>query len=353
MEGRKAVAQRTRRFRRDLYWITPVGVLTAAATFLLARVPEQGADIATILALPVAVTATMAGILAVRGGTPTDGPPRTAGSHRMRYWPVVALAGVTLCAIMAAIVLHLPFVTDNVARQLSGRVRIGITGNIPGWSEKNGDRYEGFEIALIEYLQAQHEFTPEYVELNPDEQADALKSGQVDLVVGNFTIEVSRQTTVLFAGPYFLDQVGIYLSARKVKNPPVAAELTGCALGTTYPRPGDLGVTFKHTASLQEGLHRFFDPRDPVNALFMHHSVLVSLAVRRGLAPPDIVTFKPQYGHAQYAIGVPKRRQKLCEALARDIDVFLNNEWDAAAARHLPYLDGVGKPLYTNPDSCT
>ncbi|MEK8104799.1 hypothetical protein NKG94_05610 [Micromonospora sp. M12] len=142
------------------------------------------------------------------------------------------------------------------------------------------------------------------------------------------------------------------MSARKVKKPPIAADLTGCALGITYPRPGDLGVTFEHAQSLQDCLLRFFDPQDRVDAVFMHHSVLVSLAVRRGLAPDDIVAFE-QHDGVQYAIGLPKRNRKLCEALGRDIDVFLNNEWDAAAARHLPYLDGVGKPLYTNPDSCT
>ncbi|MGW5559575.1 transporter substrate-binding domain-containing protein [Micromonospora sp. NPDC003944] len=352
MDGRQRVTQRTQRFRRgDLYWITPVGVLTAVATFLLARVPEQGADIATILALPVAVVATMAGILAVRGGTPTDGPPRTAGGHRMRYWPAATLAGVTLCATLAAILLHLPSDRDDAAKKLSGPLRIGITGVIPGWSEKNGERYEGFEIALIDYLQARHGFTPQYVELHPEEQTEALDSDRVDLVVGNYTISEARHARVVFAGPYYADKVGIYLSARKVKKPAVAAELTGCALPITYPRPDDLGVTFEQASSLQECMLRLFDPEDRINAVFMHHSVLVSLAVRRGLNPRDIVLFK-QHEYALYAIGLAKRNQKLCRALGRDIDLFLHQEWDRAAARHLPYLDRSGKPMYGYPTFC-
>ncbi|MEU8153225.1 transporter substrate-binding domain-containing protein [Micromonospora sp. NPDC048986] len=351
MDGRQRVTQRTQRFRRDLYWIIPVGVLTAAATFLLARVPEQGADIATILALPVAVVATMAGILAVRSGTPTDSPARAAGGHRMRYWPVATLAGVTLCAMLAAILLHLPSDGDDVAQQLSGRLRIGITGVIPGWSEKNGERYEGFEIALIDYLQARHGFRPQYVELHPEEQTAALESGRVDILVGNYTIWEARNATVVFAGPYYMDKVGIYVSARKVKKPPVAADLTGCALPITYPRPDDLGVTFEHASSLQECMLRLFDPEDRINAVFMHHSILVSLAVRRGLDPRDIVLFK-QHDYALYAIGLAKRNQKLCQALGRDIDLFLNQEWDRAAARHLPYLDGSGKPLYSYSAFC-
>ncbi len=171
------------------------------------------------------------GISAQEGGDAPSYQPIGGGSPerraRRRWW--VALAA-TLALVVAAVVVWAmvavangwppaifgntagqePFddqspaafssVADKVAR--TGKIVIGVKGDLPGVGLSRGGDFEGFDVDLArriaEELGAEQ---TDFVAVSRSDRAGALTAGKVDLVVATYSV---NDDDVEFAGPYYL-----------------------------------------------------------------------------------------------------------------------------------------------------
>ncbi|PZG04385.1 hypothetical protein C1J01_44755 [Nonomuraea aridisoli] len=162
-----------------------------------------------------------------------------AGARRRRRGKVWAAVGTALALVAAAVLalamngsLPLAFgqnpepsptvrpsgedpvnpyasVVDKVAQ--SGKLVIGVRGDLPGVGLDNGGRYEGFDVdvarRIAEGLGAKE---TTFVSVSGYDRAAALAEGAVDLVVATYSIDGSD---VEFAGPYYLAHQDILVRA--------------------------------------------------------------------------------------------------------------------------------------------
>ncbi|WP_117215221.1 transporter substrate-binding domain-containing protein [Allorhizocola rhizosphaerae] len=136
---------------------------------------------------------------------------------RSRLTTLSAFLSVALIAASAACVPTGPTVDEyrakspTLAKADRERVlRIGVQDQLPLMSEHDQatDKWTGFEVQIATLLAHQLGFTrPEsyqFIRLTTEKRISALQSGEVHLVVADFTVTDERRKLVRFAGPYFL-----------------------------------------------------------------------------------------------------------------------------------------------------
>jgi glutamate transport system substrate-binding protein len=87
-----------------------------------------------------------------------------------------------------------------------GTLRIGISFDQPGLSQKTGDTYAGFDVDTATYVAKSLGVPVEnitWIEADPGNRESLLTSGAVDLVFSTYSITDDRKQQVDFAGPYF------------------------------------------------------------------------------------------------------------------------------------------------------
>ncbi|MGP3932429.1 serine/threonine-protein kinase [Nonomuraea sp. KM88] len=154
------------------------------------------------------------------GGTPY--PAKKLATRGRRRWAKAGVAAAAALALVAAAAvaatmngwLSLPFggtaeqtvdpsrpsVVDKVAG--TGRIVIGVRGDLPGVGLRNGDGFDGFDVDIARELAAElGAKETKFVQVSRGDRADALEKGQVDLVVAAYSIDKGRTQ---FAGPYYL-----------------------------------------------------------------------------------------------------------------------------------------------------
>nr|WP_055506525.1 transporter substrate-binding domain-containing protein [Nonomuraea pusilla] len=90
---------------------------------------------------------------------------------------------------------------DRVAQ--TGRITIGVKGDLPGIGLQNGESFDGFDVELARRIAAALQAKDvSVVRVSRGDRAEALASGKVDLVVATYSIDPGEK--VQFAGPYYV-----------------------------------------------------------------------------------------------------------------------------------------------------
>lgn len=121
---------------------------------------------------------------------------------------------------LAVVLLNLPgtalAVTDQSAAETAGETQppgevltVGI-GGTPPFLIREGSDYEGLVLDLWKQIAVINDWEYELV-LQTDTQAalDGVRSGELDLLVGPFSITSERLQTVNFTRPFFVSSVGV------------------------------------------------------------------------------------------------------------------------------------------------
>ncbi|MDX3106170.1 serine/threonine-protein kinase [Nonomuraea angiospora] len=161
------------------------------------------------------------------GGAPypvTD-PTPPGRSRRARVWIAVGTAVVLLASAAIALAMNggwpLAFregpeptetaeqktpstafatVVDKVAQ--TGKIVIGVKGDLPGIALQNGDDFQGFDIEVAKRIAAElGAKDTALVKVSRGDRDDALAEGSVDLVVATYSVDNSETQ---FAGPYYV-----------------------------------------------------------------------------------------------------------------------------------------------------
>ncbi|GAA2210707.1 hypothetical protein GCM10009850_061660 [Nonomuraea monospora] len=156
------------------------------------------------------------------------------GRGRPKVWLALATAIVLIAAAAIALVLNgglsrLTFLNDSGPEETSGpksgtgystvadkvaqtgKIVIGVKGDLPGVALQNGDLFQGFDIDIAQRIATElGAKQTTFVRVGRDDRAPALAEGRVDLVVATYSID---QGDTQFAGPYYLAHQDILVRA--------------------------------------------------------------------------------------------------------------------------------------------
>ncbi|WP_433437567.1 serine/threonine-protein kinase [Nonomuraea sp. CA-141351] len=146
-----------------------------------------------------------------------------ARSRRAKVWLALVTAIVLLAAAAVALALNgwplafgeqpkptetsgqeVPSTFDTVMDKVAqtGKIVIGVKGDLPGVGLSDGDGFSGFDIEVAKRIAAElGAKDTAFLQVSRDSRASALADGRVDLVVATYSVDNSETQ---FAGPYYL-----------------------------------------------------------------------------------------------------------------------------------------------------
>jgi glutamate transport system substrate-binding protein len=368
------------RMKRVLRWI-PAALLLATGVngliWLVGLLAAQGLDRAEKILSVVAVPATIAiGGVGLWLARPVPRPPAgadpadagRAGRTRAASRYGVA-AGLVVSLALNAVLLYV-YLPSRLP-ELGPEIRVGVSGLHPGWSKSNnGESIEsatGFDMDLVAFLKKRFTGnTWRVVQVDPVDREKSIVTGEVDLVVANYSMEGSaaaypglglqRRDMIDFAGPYFVDTSGIMVNRKK--NPagtkvPTAklCVAKGTTAGDYIAATDSAGKSRAQYREQQECFNRFMNPKDLTIVATVTDSMILKARAWSTPGRPPVLQQPDRDGTVRtekYGIGLPNRRPKLCAALNEAIAAFLTSDgelgWNQAWDRHLSQLGEEPKP---------
>ncbi|MET8335881.1 transporter substrate-binding domain-containing protein [Streptosporangium canum] len=331
--------------RRELFWVAPLAVATLAVTGLLLLVdPSTGIGFANILAVPIGIVGVGVAVLAIRLA---NQPQMSGGEFQGR--PSLARAS-SVVAISLAVVFFFIIRLANFfwpshdsLDYLKGRtVKIGVNGNLPGWSYGSGKGFDGFDIDVANFLADRIGFVPKFIPLNPGRREDALASGEVDLVIASYSITHERERNIDFAGPYFLDEAGIFLNTGKGKKKGQTVCFTEGTTAQDNLKADLVNQPYKPESegTVERCLSRFFQQDDRVVGIATDKSILEAFKGKsRKEAKLDVVG---ENREEKIGVGMPNNSPNLCGEISKLLNSFMTSKWKEAFNDNLAPL-GVKK----------
>jgi His/Glu/Gln/Arg/opine family amino acid ABC transporter permease subunit len=229
-------------------------------------------------------------------------------------------------------------------------VTIGVKFDQPGMSLRNPDgSLSGFDVDVATYVAGQLGYKPDEIEWKeaPSGQRETLiQNGQVDFIVGSYSINDQRKQKIAFAGPYFqtgqdllvrADETGI-VGPESLENGKKLCSVAGSTPAQNIQKkyPGVQLQQYDTYSLCVEALKN-----EAVDALTTDAVILAGYAQQN---PGVLKVVGKPFTTELYGIGVSREndelRAKINDALQKFIDT---GEWQASFDRYL------GKSGYTPP----
>ncbi len=117
--------------------------------------------------------------------------------------------GTAAAAVLLTATLGLAACGDSGSSSAPGAgdtLKVGIKFDQPGMGLKAGANYTGFDVDVAKYVAKElgKEGKVEFSEAPTPQRETLIKNGQVDYIVGTYSITDKRKADVSFAGPYFI-----------------------------------------------------------------------------------------------------------------------------------------------------
>lgn len=233
----------------------------------------------------------------------------------------------------------------------AGRLRIGVKFEEPGLGSMStgAEAPEGFDIEIAKIAAGRLGFAPdeiEWIETVTPNRETFLQSGNVDLVVGTYTITDERREVVDFAGPYYVAGQDLLVAADSdIRGPEDLAGRTVCATDGSTPgqriaaeHPEAELVAYDSAALCYEQLQA-----GAVEAVTTDDAMLRGFAA---MDPESFAVVGRPFSEEPYGIGLPKGDDVLREALNDAIESAVDEgDWEAAFAHTLGDSSGVRTPV--------
>ena len=114
---------------------------------------------------------------------------------------------IAATAVVAAVGLAACGGSGSSGGDSGGPFKIGIKFDQPGMGLKEGSKYTGFDVDVARYVAHQlgHKDSDiQFVEAPTPQRETLISTGQVNYIVGTYSITDERKKKVSFAGPYFI-----------------------------------------------------------------------------------------------------------------------------------------------------
>jgi polar amino acid transport system substrate-binding protein len=131
-------------------------------------------------------------------------------------WQGTCIASIVLVLITTqrqSLAVESPLAVED-ADQPSAVLTVGI-GGTPPFLIREGDKYEGIVLDLWQQIAVINDFEYELVlQTNTQAALEAVSVGELDLLVGPFSITSERLQTVNFTRPFFVSSVGVLVPTK-------------------------------------------------------------------------------------------------------------------------------------------
>ncbi len=237
-------------------------------------------------------------------------------------------------------------------------VRVGIKFDQPGMGLKSGNDYTGFDVTVATYIAQQLGKTPQFSEAPTPQRETLLKTGQLDYIVGTYSITDKRKQEVSFAGPYFIagQDLLVRTDEKAITGPESLKGKKLCSVkGSTsaqnvqkdYP-----GVQLQEYDTYSKCVEELVN--GTVDALTTDNTILAGYASQpqyKGKLKLVGKTFSTE----KYGVGLKKGDTALCQKITDALNTMVSSgEWQKAVDANLGlagFKPGAGNP--PKPEACS
>ncbi len=237
-------------------------------------------------------------------------------------------------------------------------IKVGIKFDQPGMGLKKGSDYTGFDVDVAKYVAKELGKTPQFSEAPTPQRETLIKTGQVDYIVGTYSITDKRKQEVSFAGPYFIagqdllirsDETGITgpesLAGKKLCS--VKGSTPAQAVKAKYPQT-QLQEYDTYSKCVEELVN------GTVDALTTDNTILAGYASQEQYAGKLKLVGKP-FSEEKYGIGLKKGDTAFCQQVTDALNKMISSgEWQKAVDANLGpagFKPGPGNP--PKPEACS
>ncbi|GAA5121754.1 glutamate ABC transporter substrate-binding protein [Haloechinothrix salitolerans] len=262
-----------------------------------------------------------------------------------RAWLVSRITALVLTCVAVAVAGCGSDVAPNslVAKaEDAGSLAIGTRFDQPGMSEQTLDgRFVGFDVDLARFVANElgvDDEDIEWVDVTADERESALMNGDVDMIVGTYSITEERKQEVAFAGPYFVtgQAILVRIGTKGINGPGALNGKTLCSVsGSTSAQR----VKQRHAKNVE--LKEYPRYADCVTALLAGQvdAVTTDEAILAGYVaqnPELLKVVGQQFSEERYGIGLRKDDHSGQRAVNDAIRMFIGSgEWERSLRLHL------------------
>lgn len=220
------------------------------------------------------------------------------------------------------------------AAQKRGKLVVGSKADQPflGFQDPGSKKYEGFDVEIAKMIAADLGFDPEkdieWKTIDSSIRETAVSKGQVDLMIGTYTINDERKKQVDFAGPYYM--AGQDLLVRKdedeIKGPDSIKGKTVCSIKGSTPLRNITENKAKYGAETVE-LGKYTDcvkqlVDGQVDAMTTDDAILKGYAAQR---PDDLKVVGETFSDEPYGVGIKRDDKALKDAVSDAIQAHIDN----------------------------
>lgn len=239
-------------------------------------------------------------------------------------------------------------------------IKVGIKFDQPGMGLKKGDEYTGFDVDVAKYVAQELGKTPVFSEAPTPQRETLIKTGQVDYIVGTYSITDKRKNDISFAGPYFIADQDLLV--RTEETAITGADKLGgkklCSVkGSTpaqkikekYPQTQlqEYDTYSKCVEELANGT---------VDALTTDNTILAGYAAQEQYKGKlKLVGAEVSDGRENYGVGLEKGDTEMCQKVTDALKKMISSgEWQKAVDANLApagFKPGEGNP--PEPAACS
>ncbi|MBU7600273.1 glutamate ABC transporter substrate-binding protein [Streptomyces sp. P38-E01] len=220
------------------------------------------------------------------------------------------------------------------AAQKRGKLIVGSKADQPylGFQDPSSKKYEGFDVEIAKMIAADLGFDPEkdiqWKTIDSSIRETAVSKGQVDLMIGTYTINDERKKQVAFAGPYYM--AGQDLLVRKdddaIKGPDSIKGKTVCSIKGSTPlrniteNKSEYGAKTIELGKYTDCVKQLVDGQ--VDAMTTDDAILKGYAAQR---PDDLKVVGETFSDEPYGVGIKLGDKALKDAVSDAIEAHIEN----------------------------
>ncbi|MBR7674368.1 glutamate ABC transporter substrate-binding protein [Streptomyces daliensis] len=210
-----------------------------------------------------------------------------------------------------------------------GKLIIGAKADQPylGFQDQSTKKYEGFDIEVAKMVAADLGFDPEkdveFKTIDSSIRETAISKGQVDLMVGTYTINDERKKQVGFAGPYYMagQDLLVRKDEKEIKGPDSIKGKKVCSITGSTPlqnikdNKSKYGATPVEFGKYTDCVKQLLDGQ--VDAMTTDDAILKGYAAER---PSKLKVVGETFSEEPYGIGLKKGDKALQNAVTDAVE---------------------------------
>jgi glutamate transport system substrate-binding protein len=268
---------------------------------------------------------------------------------------------IAATAVVAAVGLAACGGSDSSGGGSGGAFKVGIKFDQPGMGLKEGSKYTGFDVDVAKYVAKElghKEADIQFVEAPTPQRETLISTGQVNYIVGTYSITPERKQKISFAGPYFIagqdllvrsDETGITgpdtLTGKKLCS--VKGSTPAAKVKSKYP-----GVQLQEYDTYSKCVEAL--NAKVVDALTTDNTILAGYASQAAYKGKLKVVGKT-FSEEKYGIGLKKGDTALCTKITDALKKMISDgSWQKAVDANLGpagFKPGPGNP--PTPEACS